>query len=275
MSHIIPSSENNSHTILEIDIADILSNPHQPRLNFSDEELQSLANSIKEVGLLHPPLVKWVPSLSCYQIISGERRVKAMKLAGMKKITVCIQNFGTYNSAVAALVENIQRVDLNPLEVARSMQQLIDEFKITQEAVALRLSMKRSTVTNYLRLLHLPPEIQLSLMELKISMGHAKAILSLKNSAAQSLLHELILTEKLSVRETEKRALKIEEKQQKNRLKSVNRDFYLEMFERKLQDKLETKASIIGSYKKGKISLNYYSLQDLEKILTLLGVELD
>lgn len=260
--------------VREVAIEKITLNPYQPRRHFQQEELEELAQSIKTVGLLHPPLVRALPDSDQYELISGERRYRAAQLAGRTAIPVLVRYAVSYSiSAQAALIENIQRVDLNPIEIARALRQLINEFGFTQEELAQRIGKKRSTVANYLRLLGLPQNIQDSLSRNLISMGHAKAVLSLEGWEKQNLLHELILRDDLTVRETEEAAVRIGEKAKTQTLSYVPRDFYLEQLAEKIQHKLGTKVTLQGKGKKGRITIDYYSLDDLDRLLHLFGVQ--
>jgi ParB family transcriptional regulator, chromosome partitioning protein len=255
--------------IKEVDVEKILVNPSQPRRHFSQEELEELALSIKTVGLIHPPLVRPSELENFFELISGERRFRAAQLAGLTKILVVVQDATREVSAQAALIENIQRVDLNPVEIAKALRSLIDQFGYQHEELALRIGKKRSTVANYLRLLSLPRNIQESVSSTQITMGHAKAILSLDGFEKQNLLHELILRDDLTVREAEESALRISQKVKKQALPYINRDFHLEQLAEKLQQKLGTKVLIQGRGKKGRIFIDYYSLDDLERLLSL------
>lgn len=258
-------------TVAEISIHAIRVNPHQPRRFFSKEDLQELANSILAVGFIHPPLVRPVEG-GFYELVSGERRFQAAQLAGLTKIPVHIKDNDTKMSAQMALIENVQRVDLNPMEIAKALRCLINEFNFNQEELALRIGKKRSTVSNYLRLLTLPKDIQDAVSRDTISMGHAKAILALEGFQKQQLLFELIINDELNVRGAEEAALRIAEKAKKKKLIYANRDFFLEQLAEKAQQKLGTKVSILGKGKRGRISIDYYNLDDLDRILAILGV---
>lgn len=247
-------------------------NPYQPRREFKSDDLEELAQSIRSVGLLHPPLVRPLPNSELYELISGERRFRASQLACLTIIPVYVRSTNYSISAQAALIENIQRVDLNPLEIARALKRLMVEFGLTQDQLAQQLGKKRSTLANYLRLLTLPAVIQESIAKEFITMGHAKAILALDQEEKQMLLHEIILRDSLNVREAEQAAQRIGEKAKKQQLSYVPRDFYLEQLADKIREKLGTQVSIQSKGKKGKISIDYYSLDDLDRLLALLGV---
>lgn len=187
-----------------VNIEEINTNPNQPRKEFCEEEIEALSSSIQQIGLIHPLLVRRTAD-GAFELVAGERRLRASRKAGLRQIAVIVRTQSEEQSAHAALVENIQRVDLNPIEVARSFKQLASQFGLTQEELALKVGKKRSTVANYLRLLSLPEEIQLSLASGEISMGHAKAILSAGSEALQRKLWRKILSQKLTVRQAERR----------------------------------------------------------------------
>jgi ParB family chromosome partitioning protein len=266
------SVEAQRELIEEIEVERIVMNPFQPRRQFSEEELQELAASIVAVGIIHPPIVRPIGEEGLYELVAGERRLRAAQLAGLRKIPVIIRDSSMMASAQAALIENMQRVDLNAMEVSKALHRLSDEFGLSQDELAQRIGKKRSTVSNYLRLLGLPLGIQESVSKGLITLGHAKAILSLEGFEKQNLLHEIILRDGLSVHETEEWALKIAEKAKKNKLTYVNRDFYLEQLAEKIQHKLGTKVHIQGKGKKGRICIDYYNLDDLDRLLGLFGV---
>lgn len=257
----------------EVPLTQIRINPYQPRRDFKPEELQELADSIKAVGIIHPPLVRPLADGDCYELIAGERRFRASQLAGLHTIPVFVRHTSYALSAQAALIENIQRVDLNPLEIAKALKQLMQDFNFNQDRLAQQIGKKRSTVANYLRLLTLPYSIQASILQGTISMGHAKAILALEAEDKQQLLHDLILRDDLNVREAEQAATRIGEKAKKQQLSYVARDFYLEQLAEKIQHKLGTKVMIQGKGKRGRISIDYYNLDDLDRLLHIFGVK--
>ncbi len=258
--------------IREIPIESVRTNPHQPRKFFNPEELEDLAASIKSVGLIHPPIVRPLEDGS-YELVAGERRLRASQMAGFKTIPVLIRSAEISHSAQAALIENIQRVDLNPLEVAKALKELMTEFGWNQEELGRRVGKKRSTIANYLRLLTLPQRIQDTISSGKISMGHAKAILSAESVEKQILIYELILRDDLTVRQAEETARRIEEKDKKRSLVYAERDFYLDHLASKIQERLGTKVIIHGKGKSGKITVDYYNLDDLDRLLNLWGVD--
>jgi ParB family chromosome partitioning protein len=259
--------------LCEVDLDRIRFNPYQPRSFFSQDELRELAASIQSIGMVHPPTVR-ESNQGQYELISGERRIRAAKLAGLKKLQVLVRSSSYSHSAQAALIENIQRVDLNPIEIAKGLRQLMQEFKMSQEDVAQKIGKKRSTVANYLRLLSLPIDIQESVINEQITMGHAKAILSVNDSEMQSRLHKQVLKEGLTVREAEKAVLKHVSKSEKA-MPEVKSNIYLEHIAEQLQQKLGTKVSIHGGNAKGYIQIDYYHLDDLDRLLDLFEISME
>lgn len=201
----VPDMTSSPVSISEISIDDISTNPYQPRTVFEEEALQALSDSIKQLGLIQPITVRSTED-GKYQIISGERRYRAAKMAGLSHIPAYIRKADDQGMLEMAIVENIQRENLDAIEVALSFQRLIEECDLTQEAMADRVGKKRATVTNYLRLLKLPAQVQIALREGKISMGHAKCILSLEEVEKQIQLCDLIIRNDLSVRQAEQKA---------------------------------------------------------------------
>lgn len=258
-----------------ISIEKISLNPFQPRRHFDPDELEELSASIRSVGLLHPPVVRPRPDGNGYELISGERRYRASKMAGLEEIPVLIRESTNMASAQAALIENVQRVDLNAMEIAKGLRRLMESFGYSQDELSDCVGKKRSTVANYLRLLSLPKAIQDSVNSGEISMGHAKVILSLDGFGRQMYLHGLIVRDGLSVREAEEIAQKIanEEPPKISPTKPPQaKDVYLDSLVLKIQEKLGTKVMIQGSGKKGKIVIDYYSLDDLDRLLETFGV---
>lgn len=201
----VPGMTSSPVSISEISIDDISTNPYQPRTVFEEEALQALSDSIKQLGLIQPITVRSTED-GKYQIISGERRYRAAKMAGLSHIPAYIRKADDQGMLEMAIVENIQRENLDAIEVALSFQRLIEECDLTQEAMADRVGKKRATVTNYLRLLKLPAQVQIALREGKISMGHAKCVLSLEEVEKQIQLCDLIIRNDLSVRQAEQKA---------------------------------------------------------------------
>jgi ParB family chromosome partitioning protein len=248
--------------IAEIEIDKIIPNEYQPRKIFNDEKLKELAASIKEQGVIQPIIVHRVGTN--YGLIAGERRWRATRLAGLKTIPALVREATKRELIEQALIENIQREDLNPLEAAEAFKRLQEEFKLTQEDLAKRVGKERSTITNFLRILGLPKEVKQGLSSGSLSMGHAKAILALERVRDQIQAAALILKKGLSVREAEALAsrLKNPPKEKKARLSHE-----LKAVEEKLKKALGTKVSISSKSKGGRIVIEYYSDEELDRIL--------
>lgn len=259
--------------IREIPVDQIEASPYQPRDECEKEALDSLAASITSVGLIHPPMVRPYGE-DRYQLIAGERRFRACCLLGMKKIPVMIRDACHLASAEAALVENIQRVDLNPMEVARALKKLMLQFEFKQEELAKRVGKKRSTVANYLRLLTLPENIQESVETNVISMGHAKAILSLDHVEDRHSLHEQIVSENMTVRAAEDWVNKSQEKPKPKKKKTAYRPdlFFIQDLEDRLQQHLGSAVKVQAQGNKGKLVIDYHDLDDLDRILEVIGL---
>ena len=252
---------------LELDAIDV--NPFQPRTYFNEEALRELASSIKELGVIQPITVRKLEG-NKFQLVSGERRFRASKLIGNKTVPAYIRLANDQEMLEMALVENIQRKNLDPIEVALSYQRLIDEIQLTQEELSTRVGKKRSTVTNYLRLLKLDPILQTGMRDGFISMGHGRAMINIDNTEDQLAIYEKILREKLSVRQTEdlvknfKTGTTTKQKKKgvpafvKNSLKDIN-----EYFGHKVD-------VTVGNNGKGKISIPFHSEEDFNRIKNLL-----
>ena len=264
--------ESQIDAIKEIDINDIETNPFQPRMKFDEDSLQELAASIRELGIIQPITVREIDH-GKYQLIAGERRLKASKIAGINYIPAFIRTADDQSLLEMALVENIQREDLDSIEVAISYQRLIDECDLTQENLSERIGKKRSTISNYLRLLKLPAEIQLGLREQKITMGHARAIINIEEPKTQLKIFYRIIDEELSVRKTEEVVRSVhlntlEDPEQKNP-KTVLPEQYEQLtqhlskfFHTKIDFKINTKGV-------GKIVIPFKSDEELERIIAI------
>jgi ParB family chromosome partitioning protein len=229
---------------------------------FDDAKLRELASSIREQGVIQPVIVHRAGS--GYQLIAGERRWRASRLAGLKTIPALVKEATKRELLEMALIENIQREDLNPLEAAEAYKRLQDEFKLTQDDLAKRVGKERSTITNFLRLLHLPKEVKLDLAGGALTMGHAKALLSLERSRDQVQAALLIVKKGLSVREAEALAARFKNPPQE---KKTRQSHELKAVEEKLKRSLGTKVSIISKARGGRIVIEYYSPEELDRIL--------
>lgn len=254
-----------------IKISEIEPNSDQPRKNFNEDALQELADSIKQYGVLQPLLLQ--KKGKYYEIIAGERRWRAARLAGLKEVPAIIKEYTSQEVLEIALIENIQREDLNPIEEAQAYQRLITEFKLKQDELAERVSKSRTAITNSMRLLKLCPQVQTMLIDELISSGHARTLLPIEDSHQQETIAHRIMDEKLSVRETEKlvRALlKKDEENTQEKKKKEDSIFYRDL-EEKIKEIIGTKVSIQAkSKKKGKIEIEYYSQDELDRIIELL-----
>ena len=260
-------------SIIEIELEAIEVNPFQPRSYFNEEALRELANSIKELGVIQPITVRKLEN-NKFQLVSGERRFRASKLIGNKTIPTYIRLANDQEMLEMALVENIQRKDLDPIEVALSYQRLIDEIDLTQEEMSQRVGKKRSTITNYLRLLKLDPIIQTGMRDGFLSMGHGRALINIENTEEQLSIYEKILTQKLSVRQTEqivKTLKKGVEKPLKAAAKNSETPKFvskgLKTFSEYFGHKIDVKLS---GTDKGKILIPFHSEEDFNRIKKLL-----
>ncbi len=254
----------------EIKINMIEVNPYQPRREFDENDMNELIDSIRAKGIIQPITVRVLDE--GYQLIAGERRLRASKSLNLSTIPAYIIDVDSDKDIIEiALIENIQREDLNPIDEALGYSLLMNKYKIKQDVIAKKVGKKRSTVTNSLRLLKLPPEIQNSLSSQKITSGHARALLSVENKRKMMNLWQRIILDELSVRETEKLVKKInspkKDKSYGNTKKEV--DYHLKKIENDLQIKFGTKVEIKEKNKKGKIQIAFYSSDDLERLLKL------
>ena len=270
---LLPSSKANQPTepadIQRIRIETIVPNRYQPRHTFPQEELAELTASIKESGVLQPIMVRRKGD-GIYELIAGERRWRASKEAGLETIPVVIRNCSDQESLLLALVENLQREDLNPMETARAYSRMMNEFGLTQDAIATKVGRDRSSVANFVRLIHLHPELQELVEGGILSAGHAKALLGLSSPEDQLRIGKMVAAGPLSVRETEKLvelSLAGKERQQKTPRNSAWADL-----EARLQKRLGTKVTIHPQKQGGKIVIHYFSPAELEGVVeTLLG----
>ena len=260
--------------IVELDINSIEVNPFQPRTSFNEEALNELASSIRELGLIQPITVRKL-GFDSFQLVSGERRYRACKKLGLKKIPAYIRIANDNESLEMALVENIQRQDLDPIEVALSYQRLIDEINLTQEQMSDRVGKKRSTIANYLRLLKLDPIIQTGMRDGFLSMGHGRALINIEDHDTQLNVYEKVVSDSLSVRATEELVRSLTNKEiTPAKKKKVSLPGYVSEGTKDIAEffgaKIDIKASSNG---KGKISIPFSSKEDFKRILKLLKRE--
>lgn len=249
--------------VTKININEIYPNPNQPRKTFDQESLDELAESIKVHGLIQPIIVNKMDD--GYLIIAGERRFKACKLAGLSEIDAIVKNYSGRQIAEISIIENLQREDLNPIEIAKSLQKLMQEYDITQEQVAERIGKNRSSIANYLRLLSLYPEVINMVEKGKVSHGHAKCLVSVTDYPTQLMLAKKVAQNKLTVRALEKEIDLILGKTKVKKQANLP-SHELSAFIEELQRKLGTKVTLLGNDKKGRIYIDYYSQDDLDRL---------
>lgn len=262
-----------SGSTLEIPLTQIEVNPFQPRTHFDQTALQELADSIKVHGIIQPITVRKLAK-DQYQLISGERRFQASKLAGLKSVPAYIRSADDQQMLEMALIENIQRENLNAIEVALSYQRLITECNLNQEELGDRVGKNRATVTNYLRLLKLPPDIQIAVRDNRISMGHARAIINVENPDQQLYIFKKTLSEDLSVRKVEElvREFASTKKEEKATASPVTANREINQLQSKLSSHFGTRIVIKSDGKKGEIKIPFLSVEDLNRILDILKI---
>jgi ParB family transcriptional regulator, chromosome partitioning protein len=270
----IASSPTTNTAPNEISVENIKANPFQPRHDFDPQELNDLAASIREKGIVQPVLVRPLKD-GKYELVAGERRLRAAKLAGLAQVPVTIRELSDVESLEVALIENIQRADLNPMEEAKAFQQLMTQFSLTQDVMAKKVGKERSSVANTLRLLKLPESVQTMVQKNRLSEGHARALLSISDIQMMERLANKAIRESLSVREVERLAqgMKPENTISEKRPKKAEiKDPHTRKLEEDLRRKLGTQVKVLPrNAKKGKIEIEYYSLEDLERILAMIG----
>jgi ParB family chromosome partitioning protein len=272
LSALIPATpaEEKKGMIAEIEVAKIHPNPYQPRSDFDRSTLEELKNSIKEKGIIQPITVRKISA--GYQLIAGERRLRAVAEIGYKTIPAYIVDVHANEELLEmALIENIQREKLNPIELATSFQRLIDECHLTQDEVAKKIGKDRSTITNFIRLLKLPDKIKNSLKSNEITMGHARALITLRSEDEQIKIWKKIVKETLSVRNVETLVNKIADKDKGGTSKSKNKkkSSYLGVIEEKLRNILGTQVRIREKKEGGQIEIDYYSNEDMERLVEM------
>ena len=260
--------------VTQIPIANIVPNPRQPRARFDPGELEELAISIREHGVIQPLIVTQTESAEQYTLIAGERRLMAAKLVELRQVPVIIRGASDQQLVELALVENVQRADLGPLEVAEAYRQLTEDFKLSHEEIAARVGKSRVSITNTLRLLNLPVQVKEALVEGNISEGHARALLALPTGQAQSAALQSILKHDLNVRQTEELVRKLSgEKPKKQPSPIPNPE--IKALEESLRQHLGTRVTLNQKRKGGTLTIHYYSAEELDTILNLILGETD
>ena len=263
---LIPT-EREGYGYMLLGIEEMRPNVFQPRKDFDEEGIEELATSIQEKGIIQPLIVR--KTENGYEIIAGERRWRAAQKVGLTKVPVIIKDVSDREVLELALVENLQREDLNPIEEATAYEQLIEDFGLTHEEISKRIGKERSTITNQLRLLKLPDEVKQSLIRGEITSGHARAILSLQSYSKSKEVLESIKREKLSVRKTEKLVQRLsEEREQIVKLHDI--DPYIDHLTDELKKTLGTQVKIIDKGGRGRIEVEYYSKDELERLIEIL-----
>ena len=264
--------------VVELDVDSIEVNPFQPRSNFNDDALEELASSIRELGIIQPITVRKL-GFNKFQLVSGERRFRASKMVGLETIPAYIRIANDQESLEMALVENIQRQDLDPIEIALSYQRLIDEIKVTQEKLSDRVGKKRSTIANYLRLLKLDPIIQTGMRDNFISMGHGRALINIEKKKDQLAIYEKVVSDRLSVRETEHLVKNFKEPKSvtPTQAKSSNREdlpTYVTKGIAAMKEHLSVKVDVNATGNgKGKIVIPFHSKEEFQRIKKILTGE--
>jgi len=263
---LIPSGGEHGELVY-IELEKIQPSPSQPREDFDPKALKELADSIKSQGILQPLLVRKLPDDDSYQLIAGERRFRAAKLAGLKKVPALIKEVDEQQALALSLIENLQRKDLNPIEEAKAYRKLIEDFKLTQEELAELLGKDRSTIANTMRLLKLPREIQAEIEKGRLSAGHARALLSLDSSAKIKMLFQKIIRQGLSVRQAEALAQKLLS-EKKKKPKKLQVEIFTREIEQKLATLLGAKVRVLARSKgSGKIEIHFKNPDELERII--------
>lgn len=268
LSALLPQMEvDQNDSVQSVNVADIRPNPYQPRQVFDDEKLKELSESIKEHGVIQPIIVR--KSLRGYEIVAGERRWRAAKVAGLTEVPVAVRDYNDKQMTEIALIENLQREDLNPIEVAEAYLNLMNQFNLTQEELAKKVGQSRSHVANFLRLLQLPSEITNDVSRGTITMGHARAILSIEDKAKQLQIVKRIKTEELSVRQVEHLVNQLLKSVPRETKKKPPVSTIFKQYEDRFRNVLGTSVKIQQGKKRGKIEIDYFSTDDLERILNM------
>jgi ParB family chromosome partitioning protein len=251
--------------LLQLEIGQIVPSPHQPRKEFDAGKIDELASSISSRGLIQPVIVRPLGD-GRYELIAGERRWRAAQQAGLAKIPAVVRNAESAEAMELALIENIQRQDLNPIETAQAYQRLADTFDLSHEEIAARVGKDRSSVTNLLRLLNLPEEIQSDLASGKLTMGHARAILGIPSREGQLAARGTVLARGLSVRETEQLVKRLGRPRKDKPAVNQEKDIYIKELENSIRNALGTKVAIRHHGKHGVIELHYFSVEELDRL---------
>lgn len=260
-----------TNVILHVPVTNVRPNPNQPRKEFDELKLQELAESIQQHGLIQPITVRYVGEKR-YELISGERRLRAARMAGFHDVPAYVRDIDDEQSLAFALIENVQREELNPIEIAMGYRRLIDECNYTQDEVSKKVGKSRSAVTNFLRLLNLPAPIQRALRDGKISTGHARTLITIEDPELQQQILDKAIAEDYSVRQIEDAVRRISKKKSKKRKVPAEKDqndFEINELAKQLRHKLSTKVQIKKKNEGGEIRIEYYSDEDLDRLISV------
>ncbi|MBE6067365.1 MAG: ParB/RepB/Spo0J family partition protein [Clostridium lundense] len=271
---LIPEDTSEDNLLLngmqKIDISLIRANNTQPRKSFDEEKIMELSESIKQYGVIQPILITKDDDTHTYTIVAGERRWRAAKLAGIKEVPVIIKELNKKEILEISLIENIQRQDLNPIEEAKAYKNLLEDFKLTQEELSKRVGKSRTAITNCIRLLNLDERVQDYVIDGVLTEGHGRTLLAIGNKELQYKISQMIIDDKLSVRETEKLIKSLNRDKEKQRNNNQVNNIYYEDIKNKLEELFGTRVVLNSNNDKGKIQIEYYSEEDLQRILDIL-----
>ncbi len=265
--------EESGSTVENIDVSKLIVNPFQPRKIFNEEALTELAESIKEHGIIQPIVVR--KKEKKYEIIAGERRFRAAKLAGLTEVPAIVKEMTEQQMMEVAILENLQREDLTPIEEAEAYSSLIENLNFTQEALAKRLGKSRPHIANHIRLLQLPEDVRKLMNEGVLSMGHGRALLGLKNKGRIAEIAQKVIAQSLNVRQLESLVHQLNEGVSHETKEKVKKDVFVQATESQLREYFGTSVQVKKQKNKGKIEIEFYSEDDLERILDILNVKLD
>lgn len=268
---LIPSlSVDADDKVIDIPLNQLRANPYQPRKVFDEDAIRELAESIRQHGVIQPIIVRSV--MKGYEIIAGERRFRASQFCGNSTVPAVVRSFSDQQVMEIALIENLQRENLNAMEVAVAYQGLMDQFQLTQEELSLKVGKSRSHIANFLRLLSLPEEVKEDVSRGTLSMGHARALVGLKDAATIKQLAQQCIDHEWSVRELEDALQQMDRKKNdKPKVSNKKRDPYIDEVEESLRERYKTTVKIKANKEKGKIEINYYSQEDLQRLLDILN----
>ncbi|MDQ0091894.1 ParB family chromosome partitioning protein [Paenibacillus anaericanus] len=268
---LIPSlSVDADDKVIDIPLNQLRANPYQPRKVFDEDAIRELAESIRQHGVIQPIIVRSV--MKGYEIIAGERRFRASQFCGNSTVPAVVRPFSDQQVMEIALIENLQRENLNAMEVAVAYQGLMDQFQLTQEELSLKVGKSRSHIANFLRLLSLPEEVKEDVSRGTLSMGHARALVGLKDAATIKQLAQQCIDHEWSVRELEDALQQMDRKKsEKPKVSNKKRDPYIDEVEESLRERYKTTVKIKANKEKGKIEINYYSQEDLQRLLDILN----